>query len=107
MKISNLKSDSSPVIVLNYLGMRKRSNIIWTSSEDIIDFFPVRFKNTKKKIAHFSVTMRRLIKGDYVSTKRVDNLDYYSITKFGSELPYLVALANKLDDSTRIDDYDE
>jgi len=107
MKISSLKSVSSPGVVLNYLGMKKRSNIIWIDSQDIIDFFFVRFKGSKKKDAHFRATMRKLIKGNYVLAKKVDNLYCYSITKSGSELPYLVALANKLDDSTRIDNYDE
>lgn len=88
---------------MNYLGMRKRSNSGWTSSEKIVEFFPRRFKNSKKRTAYFGATMRKLVKGNYVLKKTVDNLDYYFVTKSGSELPYRVAALNKMNGNERKD----
>jgi len=107
MKINKLKSHSSPVVVLNYLGMRKRAHSDWVASKDIMESFPRRFKNSKKRVAYFGATMRKLIRGNYVLKKTMDDLDYYSITKSGSELPYRVAALNKMNVNEETDNFDE
>jgi len=91
MKINNIKPNSSTILILNYLGMRKRYKKEWVTLKDIADFFPHKFTSNTKKTGNLSKSLVRLVESNFITKKKISNLDHYSITPLGIAVPFQVA----------------
>lgn len=91
MKINNIKPSSSTVLILNYLGMRKRNKKQWTTLKEIANFFPRKFTSNTKKTGNLSTAINRLVESNFIVNKKINNVDNYSITSLGSVVPFQVA----------------
>ena len=91
MKINSIKPGSSTVLILNYLGMRKRNRKEWVTFKEIANFFPHKFTSTTKKTGNLSTSLVRLVESNFIVKKQIKDLDYYSITPLGSVVPFHVA----------------
>lgn len=95
MDTKQIKSGSSTLLILNYLGMRKRIGKEWSSDLEIASFFPHKFQK-RSKSADARQALNNLLKSKYVKRKIIKGVDYYTITELGKTIPYIVAhrLAN-------------
>jgi len=91
MKINTIKPGSSTILILNYLGMRKRNKHQWTTFKAIADFFPHKFTSNTKKTGNLSNSLIRLVDSNFIVKKKINNIDHYSITPLGSVVPFKVA----------------
>jgi hypothetical protein len=96
MDIKQIKAGSSTILILKYLGMRKRMHKAWTTDLEIASFFPHKFQRRSSKAADVRTALKYLLKSDYVVAKEVDGVAYYSATPLGINIPFQVAqrLAN-------------
>jgi hypothetical protein len=96
MNTKQIKPGSSTLLILNYLGMRKRNKTEWTTDLQIAQFFPHKFQRRSSKAADVRTAIKYLLSADYVVAKEVDEVTYYSITPLGMNIPFQVAhrLAN-------------
>ena len=86
-----IKANSSTLLILNYLGMRKRMGKEWATDIEIAQFFPHKFQKRSKQAADARQALDNLLKAKYVVKKKIKNVDYYSSTQLGSRVPYIVA----------------
>jgi hypothetical protein len=86
-----IKANSSTLLILNYLGMRKRMGKAWATDLEIAQFFPHKLQKRSKQAADARQALDNLLKAKYVVKKKVKNVDYYSSTELGSRVPYIVA----------------
>jgi hypothetical protein len=86
-----IKPGSSTILILNYLGMRKRMGKPWASDLEIASFFPHKFQRRSTKAADARTALKHMIKSNYVSVKDVKGVTHYSSTKLGTSIPYEVA----------------
>jgi hypothetical protein len=96
MDTKQIKYGSSTLLILNYLGMRKRIGKEWSSDLEIASFFPHKFQKRSKQAADARQALVNLLKAKYVKRKVIKGVDYYTITELGKTIPYVVAhrLAN-------------
>lgn len=91
MNINSINYGSSTIIILNYLGMRKRNKNPWTTDLQIANFFPHKFQKRNSKTSDVRTCLNRMLKAGFVQTKLIDEQLHYSITKEGSQVPFKVA----------------
>jgi hypothetical protein len=92
MNINSIKPNSSTILSLNYLGMRKRCKNSWTSALEVADFFPHIFrKKNRAKGADAATVLNRLHEAGFVQVKEFSDGRKYSITELGSTVPFEVA----------------
>lgn len=96
MDTKQIKAGSSTLLILNYLGMRKRMGKPWATDLDIAFFFPHKLQKRTKQGADARQALDNLLKAKYVVRKKIKGVDHYSSTELGSQVPYIVAnrLAN-------------
>ena len=75
MKINNIKPGSSTILILNYLGMRKRNKKQWTTLKEIANFFPHKFTSNTKKTGNLSTAINRLVESNFIVNKKINNVD--------------------------------
>jgi hypothetical protein len=91
MDIKQIKAGSSTILILNYLGMRKRNKTEWTTDLQIAQFFPHKFQRRSSKAADVRTAIKYLLAADYVVAKEIDGITHYSITSLGATVPFEVA----------------
>lgn len=92
MNVNSIKPGSTTVVVLNYLGMRKRSKKLWTTSKEVADFFPHYFKRKKRSgSSDASTVLNRLSLAGFVECKDTALGKLYAITPRGIMVPFEVA----------------
>lgn len=92
MNINSIKPNSSTILVLNYLGMRKRCKNQWTTAVQVADFFPHVFRKRRSlKGSDATTVMNRLVEAGFLNLRIVNDIKEYSITKLGSDVPFRVA----------------
>ena len=91
MDTKQIKQGSSTILILNYLGMRKRMDKPWATDLNIAQFFSHKLQKRTKQGADARQALDNLLKADYVVKKKIKGIDYYSITELGSRIPYIVA----------------
>ena len=91
MDTKQIKPNSSTVLILNYLGMRKRMGKPWASDLEIASFFPHKFQRRSSKAADVRTALKHLLKADYVIIKDIKGVSHYSSTSLGASIPYEVA----------------
>jgi hypothetical protein len=96
MDTKQIKSGSSTLLILNYLGMRKRMKKPWATDLNIAQFFPHKLQKRTKQAADARQALDNLLKAKYVTKKKIKGVDYYSATELGLQIPFIVAnrLAN-------------
>lgn len=91
MDTKQIKPGSSTILILNYLGMKKRMGKTWVSDLEIASFFPHKFQKRSNKAADVRTALKHLLNSKYVNVKNVKGLDHYSVTSLGASIPYQVA----------------
>ena len=91
MNVNSIKPGSTTILVLNYLGMRKRSKKSWTTSKEVADFFPHYFNRKKRNASSdASTVLNRLSAAGFVETKDTALGKLYAITERGMIVPFEV-----------------
>lgn len=110
MDTKQIKAGSSTILILKYLGMRKRMGKPWASDLEIASFFPHKFQRRSSKAADVRTALKHLLNSKYVNVKSVKGVDHYSATSLGAGIPYEIAhrLANSPTYKSRLknEDYD-
>ena len=91
MQIKSIKPGSSTILILNYLGMRKRNRKEWTTDLQIAQFFPHKFQRRTKKSSDVKTCLARMLESGFIKKKTIRDVDHYSITELGSTVPFEVA----------------
>ena len=93
MNINSIKPGSSTLLVLNYLGMRKRCKNQWTTAAQVADFFPhvFRKRGEQRGSSDAQTVLKRLVDSSFLISKDTDDGKVYGITSAGSEVPFRVA----------------
>jgi len=92
MNINSIKPTSSTILVLNYLGMRKRSQNSWTTAMQVTDFFPHVFRKRRTlKGSDATTVMNRLVDAGFLNLRVTNDIKEYSITRLGMDVPFMVA----------------
>jgi hypothetical protein len=86
-----IKPGSSTILILNYLGMRKRIGRPWASDLEIASFFPHKFQRRSAKAADVRTALKHMLKANYVNVKDIKGVSHYSATSLGASIPYEVA----------------
>ena len=110
MDTKQIKAGSSTILILKYLGMRTRMRKPWTTDLEIASFFPHKFQRRSSKAADVRTALKHLLNSNYVVSKEVDGVTYYSATSLGINIPFQVAhrLTNSPTYKSRVknEDYD-
>ena len=91
MDTKQIKANSSTLLILNYLGMRKRMGKPWATDLEIAFFFPHKLQKRTKQGADARQALDNLLKANYVVKKKIKGVDHYSSTELGSRVPYIVS----------------
>ena len=88
MNIKNIKPGSSTILVLNYLGMRKRCKRPWVTPMDVANFFPHIFRKRGRSYgSDGSTVLNRLVDAGFLAVRQNGSIKEYSITEYGSTVP--------------------
>ena len=66
-----IKANSSTLLILNYLGMRKRIGKEWATDLEIAQFFPHKLQKRSKQAADARQALDNLLKAKYVVKKKI------------------------------------
>ena len=91
MDTKQIKAGSSTLLILNYLGMRKRMGKPWATDLNIAQFFPHKLQKRTKQAADARQALDNLLKAKYVTKKKIKGVDYYTATELGLQIPFIVA----------------
>lgn len=91
MNVDKMKPNSQTVLILNYLGMRHRSNNSWTTTKQIAKFFShIFYRGNRSRLNDAQTALNRMLDAGFVTKSVINNIPHYAITSYGSSVPHLI-----------------